>query len=368
MASSYRRLLVSSVPSPGCPDLPSNGQRHIDPGPRQPQPKKPVHPGWEMAAFVVGGALFLAVLYMIIARHFLKRNTNSNSRARNPSDNPRILFNTQEDLVDEEHGMQLDHPIWYIRTTGLDQSVIDSIAVFKYKAGEGLIDGMECSVCLNEFTEDDSLRLLPKCSHAFHVPCIDTWLQSHKNCPICRAPIVRDGGAVQPSPIEPSAVDPGSNRLLVVEDLHTRAISESTIGLSPSPIGELGASENGVEDNFLGGPSQTEEGGKILALPDQGGVVGEETQQVRRSVSMDSPSASEIYRAMAIAMRDQSRGTSKKQAVKMKSFSLSTDQFRSCGNGRSGLFKMVKSCSFGAALGKEPIPMKRPSSTRENVR
>ncbi|CAL1395531.1 unnamed protein product [Linum trigynum] len=47
-----------------------------------------------------------------------------------------------------------------------------------------------CSVCLSEFEEGESLRLLPKCSHAFHIPCIDTWLRSHKNCPLCRAPIV----------------------------------------------------------------------------------------------------------------------------------------------------------------------------------
>ncbi|XP_057500935.1 E3 ubiquitin-protein ligase RING1-like [Actinidia eriantha] len=76
---------------------------------------------------------------------------------------------------------------------GLQQLIIDSIAVFKYKSDYGLIEGSECSICLNEFQEDETLRLLPKCSHAFHVPCIDTWLRSQKNCPFCRAPIVRDG-------------------------------------------------------------------------------------------------------------------------------------------------------------------------------
>lgn len=33
-------------------------------------------------------------------------------------------------------------------------------------------------------------RCLPKCGHGFHVECIDMWLSSHSNCPICRAPIV----------------------------------------------------------------------------------------------------------------------------------------------------------------------------------
>ncbi|KAL5546459.1 hypothetical protein UlMin_006146 [Ulmus minor] len=32
------------------------------------------------------------------------------------------------------------------------------------------------SVCLGEFEENQSLRLLPKCNHAFHLPCTDVWL------------------------------------------------------------------------------------------------------------------------------------------------------------------------------------------------
>ncbi|KAE8701141.1 hypothetical protein F3Y22_tig00110548pilonHSYRG00340 [Hibiscus syriacus] len=66
------------------------------------------------------------------------------------------------------------NPIWYINKIGLKQSVIDSIAVFRYKKDEGLIEGTECSVCLNEFREDENLRLLPKCSHGFHLTCTDT--------------------------------------------------------------------------------------------------------------------------------------------------------------------------------------------------
>uniref|UniRef100_A0A0E0IRR0 RING-type E3 ubiquitin transferase n=1 Tax=Oryza nivara TaxID=4536 RepID=A0A0E0IRR0_ORYNI len=52
--------------------------------------------------------------------------------------------------------------------------------------GDGFVDRTDCSVCLGEFRDGESLRLLPKCSHAFHVPCIDTWLRSHSNCPLCR--------------------------------------------------------------------------------------------------------------------------------------------------------------------------------------
>ncbi|THU48847.1 hypothetical protein C4D60_Mb06t03300 [Musa balbisiana] len=42
------------------------------------------------------------------------------------------------------------------------------------------------------FEADDKLRLLPKCSHAFHVQCIDTWLLSHSTCPLCRRSLLSD--------------------------------------------------------------------------------------------------------------------------------------------------------------------------------
>ncbi|XP_019173266.1 PREDICTED: RING-H2 finger protein ATL54-like [Ipomoea nil] len=88
-------------------------------------------------------------------------------------------------------GLMVDHPIWYIRTAGLHSSVIDAIGVCKYdKEAEAVVGKRaECAVCLNLFQEDDTLRIMPKCNHAFHVSCIDTWLKSHKNCPVCRAVI-----------------------------------------------------------------------------------------------------------------------------------------------------------------------------------
>lgn len=44
-----------------------------------------------------------------------------------------------------------------------------------------------CSVCLSEFNEGDEVRVLPGCAHVFHLLCIDKWLLSHTNCPLCRA-------------------------------------------------------------------------------------------------------------------------------------------------------------------------------------
>lgn len=74
-------------------------------------------------------------------------------------------------------------------TKGLDPSIISSIPLFVYKVEENK-QGLECVICLSGFEENETGRNLPKCSHTFHVQCIDMWLGSHSNCPICRAPVV----------------------------------------------------------------------------------------------------------------------------------------------------------------------------------
>ncbi|XP_012075021.1 RING-H2 finger protein ATL52-like [Jatropha curcas] len=43
-----------------------------------------------------------------------------------------------------------------------------------------------CSVCLSDFNEGETIRVLPECLHSFHEACIDMWLSSHSNCPLCR--------------------------------------------------------------------------------------------------------------------------------------------------------------------------------------
>ncbi|KAK4758344.1 hypothetical protein SAY87_019645 [Trapa incisa] len=79
------------------------------------------------------------------------------------------------------------------RGDGIDASVIESFPTFEYSTVKGLkIDkaALECAVCLNEFEDDDVLRLLPRCNHVFHPDCIDAWLSSHVTCPVCRANLV----------------------------------------------------------------------------------------------------------------------------------------------------------------------------------
>ena len=93
--------------------------------------------------------------------------------------------------------------------SGLDEALINKITVCKYRRGDGpALHTTDCSVCLGEFHDGESLRLLPKCSHAFHQQCIDTWLKSHSNCPLCRSNITFV--AVEVAPPEPEGCAPGA--------------------------------------------------------------------------------------------------------------------------------------------------------------
>ncbi|GFQ95710.1 hypothetical protein TNCT_101121 [Trichonephila clavata] len=45
---------------------------------------------------------------------------------------------------------------------------------------------IQCSICLDT-TRCRKLKAL-QCSHVFHEKCIDHWLHTNKNCPVCREP------------------------------------------------------------------------------------------------------------------------------------------------------------------------------------
>ncbi|AED95537.1 RING-H2 finger protein ATL79 [Arabidopsis thaliana] len=47
----------------------------------------------------------------------------------------------------------------------------------------------ECAICLSEFEQGESIQVLEKCQHGFHVKCIHKWLSTRSSCPTCRTSI-----------------------------------------------------------------------------------------------------------------------------------------------------------------------------------
>ena len=54
---------------------------------------------------------------------------------------------------------------------------------------EGELETDSCCICREPFTEGTVIRKLNRCSHKFHISCIDTWLQSNTTCPLCRSSV-----------------------------------------------------------------------------------------------------------------------------------------------------------------------------------
>lgn len=94
------------------------------------------------------------------------------------------------------------------RNSGVDRAVVESLPVFRFGALRGQKEGLECAVCLGRFEPTEALRLLPKCRHGFHVECVDTWLDAHSTCPLCRSRVDPEDVLLLPEPPKPSTTGP----------------------------------------------------------------------------------------------------------------------------------------------------------------
>lgn len=93
---------------------------------------------------------FLLVTYYTIISKYCGRRESSLSESREANDE-------FEDDHHHHHNPSIHEP-WHVSTNGLDETLIKSITVCKYKKNDGLVDVTDCSVCLNEFQDDESIR------------------------------------------------------------------------------------------------------------------------------------------------------------------------------------------------------------------
>lgn len=246
-----------------------------------------------ITASALATTILVVICYVLFVKFYLRRRSSE----------PRIINQNHDDFLDEDHGPVVDHPIWYINTVGLQQSVIREIAVLKYRKGDGLVEGTECSVCLSEFQEDETLRLLPKCNHAFHISCIDTWLRSHTNCPLCRAPIVKINHAARATPpsstSEPNNENSGtseSTQVCILTENDGRNDMESEIGA----VERMNINERNDHES------------------------DDEIQPIRRSVSLDSLSASNMIQGPGNFDPEEITRNSNTQLAKERCLSVRT--------------------------------------------
>ncbi|CAN7069456.1 unnamed protein product [Brassica rapa subsp. trilocularis] len=131
------------------------------------------------SSFMPGIAVVIAVLTVVFSLTFLLLLYVKHCKRRNGYVNQTQRFATS-------HGGGYGGVGVGRKNSGIDRSVIESLPVFRFGALSGHKEGLECAVCLARFEPTEVLRLLPKCKHAFHIECVDTWLDAHSTCPLCR--------------------------------------------------------------------------------------------------------------------------------------------------------------------------------------
>ncbi|XP_057422418.1 RING-H2 finger protein ATL52-like [Lotus japonicus] len=225
---------------------------------------------------ILATAFILLSYYVIISKYCGHRE----SRGRE---------NTEQN--DELQDIQ-NHEPWQVTNTGLHEALIKSIAVYKFNKGDGFIGGiMDCSVCLSEFEDGESVRLLPKCNHAFHLPCIDTWLKSHSTCPLCRSCIFPSNNA--------SALEVATPMVVEIPSMNNEANSENqNVDASGNEFGSI--------MNHGGTDSKAE----LRAFSDLGWhriieIRDEVCESFRRSMSMDHSCQSGVSVANMLHMNQE---------------------------------------------------------------
>ncbi|KAL3626413.1 hypothetical protein CASFOL_029962 [Castilleja foliolosa] len=189
---------------------------------------------------------------------------------------------------------------------GLNEAAIRSIPIIKFKKNEAFdANSCECAVCLNEFQEEEKLRVIPNCAHVFHIDCIDIWLQNNANCPLCRTSISSNTLDAQfpsnqiifPSPSQqiPDYNFTGSDEDYVVIEIGPSRIPENsnadellTINLSPRKM----VSRKGAK-NFSHVSSMGDE-----CIDNRQKDERFTVQPMRRSFSMDSGADSQLNLAV----------------------------------------------------------------------
>nr|XP_018625404.1 RING-H2 finger protein ATL16-like isoform X2 [Nicotiana tomentosiformis] len=200
-----------------------------------------------------------------------------------------------------------------VENRGLDESVIRSIPLFKYKKreekdgalGESTTTTCECAVCLNEFQENEKLRIIPNCAHIFHIDCIDVWLQNNANCPLCRNSISSTTTNLFPldpiiapssTPQDPNLENFRHEDYVVIEISNTNPISTN-----PSLVRNqerLNSTRKGKKFSHI--TSMGDECINIRKKDDEFAI-----QPIRRSFSMDSATDRQLYIAVQEIIQQQ---------------------------------------------------------------
>jgi hypothetical protein len=127
----------------------------------------------------------------IIDEIFNNEYSNNEYIANN---NGNIVYHIYYDIIDsdddnnEEENLNNDYydkeSDYFINCKEINSKVCKPVRI---KENDDLIINKECcNICCEDYITGQYKRILPSCTHVFHKKCVDKWLKSKSNCPICR--------------------------------------------------------------------------------------------------------------------------------------------------------------------------------------
>jgi hypothetical protein len=104
------------------------------------------------------------------------------------NNNGTIEYHIYYDLLDsdeeEEHDNDEEYD-YFINCKEINNKVCKPVRI---KENDNLIINKECcNICCEDYITGQYKRILPSCNHIFHKKCVDKWLKTKSNCPICRS-------------------------------------------------------------------------------------------------------------------------------------------------------------------------------------
>lgn len=82
-----------------------------------------------------------------------------------------------------------------------------------------------CPICLEEVIDSDNNKKVLHCNHTFHANCINRWLRTRTQCPVCRrrVPVRPRGMSIPPPPRVTRRSIPRNARRVVYSNRQTRS-------------------------------------------------------------------------------------------------------------------------------------------------
>ena len=114
-------------------------------------------------------------------------NNNSNNEYI-VNDNDNIEYHIYYDVMDDEetrnNNYNEEEYDYFLSCKEINNKLCKPISI---KENDNLIINKECcNICCEDYIIGQYKRTLPSCNHIFHKKCVDKWLKTKSNCPVCR--------------------------------------------------------------------------------------------------------------------------------------------------------------------------------------